>query len=1014
MFKHYKANLATVKSWSLLMLFACVVSATQVLAQTGLPSNFEQHEKENREKRKEYLEKIHKAAPGFDWKKADEITRLQKHEEFKKVATGNARLQVNETFANGTLTAEWIEKGSNNLAGRIRYADYWVATNTIYAVSDGGNVWKADFNGTNWVCLNNSFRLKAAVFISVVANGTGKRIIVGTEDKRVHYSDNEGVTWTQSTGLSNIDAWGWVMKTAVSGDAARTVYVQSVEYVNNVLSIVVYRSVNKATSFVKLKSFPIAWDDWNKYSLWTPVTSHNEAYVINQDSVFAVSATATTNPVTRLFKHNKVIDRDLRFTGAMSGTTVVFYISTGTSIYRSTNKGSTWTTLNAPNTNDPWGWYGFSVSTANPNIIFWGDIELYKGTLSGSVITWTKLNDWIDYYPSPTNKLHADIPAVVSVKNASNVECQLVCTDGGLYTSTNTLATVNNITMLGMNNSQYYSVYTVKNNLNHIYAGAQDQGIQYANVDNGGILSFVEVLGGDNGRTVSTDHNSVWQTGYGDLYFYNNAQNGSISAYQPYGDKGKLWMPYILEHPTNPYIVYVGGGRTANDPTANIYSYSYNGTFGIVWSELSYDFAAQSGCNDIASIGISKINNNYWYVLTDNGKLFTSSNGGANFTMNSSFGGPAGHYFYGSAIYPSKLQLGTAWVAGSGYSNPGFYKLTNHGSTFTPLTTGLPATMVYDIVANDEETLIFAATEVGAYVFVVAENKWYPINGTKGPDQVYWDVEYISSTKTARFATYGRGIWDFKIQTAAGNVAPTVSITSPANNFSTAAPATITVTANATDSDGTLNKVEFYHGTTLIGVSTRSTTNPGPSYSVTWSNVAAGTYNLTAKAFDNLNATKVSTVITVTITGAPSCTAPQWNATTAYNTNNEVQYSGIKYKANWWTQNQRPDLNNGGPGTGQPWTSLGACNARMATQTLELSPNPIEGNSVVSVNLTEADNVEVYVVDNLGRKAAEIYKGHLTEGRHSFNLESTAITTGIYHLVMNGEKGNVLVRFIKK
>jgi hypothetical protein len=32
------------------------------------------------------------------------------------------------------------------------------------------------------------------------------------------------------------------------------------------------------------------------------------------------------------------------------------------------------------------------------------------------------------------------------------------------------------------------------------------------------------------------------------------------------------------------------------------------------------------------------------------------------------------------------------------------------------------------------------------------------------PDQDFRWVEYVPSSKTARFATYGRGIWDFKIE----------------------------------------------------------------------------------------------------------------------------------------------------------------------------------------------------------------------------------------------------------
>ena len=35
--------------------------------------------------------------------------------------------------------------------------------------------------------------------------------------------------------------------------------------------------------------------------------------------------------------------------------------------------------------------------------------------------------------------------------------------------------------------------------------------------------------------------------------------------------------------------------------------------------------------------------------------------------------------------------------------------------------------------------------------------------GVSAPDQTYWSVEYIPELLTARFGTYGRGIWDFKM-----------------------------------------------------------------------------------------------------------------------------------------------------------------------------------------------------------------------------------------------------------
>jgi len=50
-----------------------------------------------------------------------------------------------------------------------------------------------------------------------------------------------------------------------------------------------------------------------------------------------------------------------------------------------------------------------------------------------------------------------------------------------------------------------------------------------------------------------------------------------------------------------------------------------------------------------------------------------------------------------------------------------------------------------------------------------------------------------------------------------------------------------------------------------------------------------------------------------------------WVSTIAYVAGDTAIRNGVSYKANWWTQNNDPATNNGGPGTGQPWTRITSC-----------------------------------------------------------------------------------------
>src|SRR3984957_2825654 len=58
---------------------------------------------------------------------------------------------------------------------------------------------------------------------------------------------------------------------------------------------------------------------------------------------------------------------------------------------------------------------------------------------------------------------------------------------------------------------------------------------------------------------------------------------------------------------------------------------------------------------------------------------------------------------------------------------------------------------------------------------------------------------------------------------------------------------------------------------------------------------------------------------------AATACAAAWSSTAVYTAGMQASENGTNYTANWWTQGNDPASNNGGPGSGQPWTSNGAC-----------------------------------------------------------------------------------------
>jgi regulation of enolase protein 1 (concanavalin A-like superfamily) len=117
------------------------------------------------------------------------------------------------------------------------------------------------------------------------------------------------------------------------------------------------------------------------------------------------------------------------------------------------------------------------------------------------------------------------------------------------------------------------------------------------------------------------------------------------------------------------------------------------------------------------------------------------------------------------------------------------------------------------------------------------------------------------------------------VQSTSGTTPPTVALTAPTNGATFTAPATIALTATASDTDNGVSQVQFFAGTTLIGTDTAS------PYSASWANVPAGTYSLTAVARDagGLTTTSAARTVTVSPSGQTDTTPPTVSITAPAN-----------------------------------------------------------------------------------------------------------------------------------
>jgi hypothetical protein len=110
--------------------------------------------------------------------------------------------------------------------------------------------------------------------------------------------------------------------------------------------------------------------------------------------------------------------------------------------------------------------------------------------------------------------------------------------------------------------------------------------------------------------------------------------------------------------------------------------------------------------------------------------------------------------------------------------------------------------------------------------------------------------------------------WEFQNFSAVPQNGITVNLTSPTDGQIFNAPAAINLAADATSTNSTIARVDFYRSTSgapeLIGTDTSA------PYEFAWSNVAAGTYFLSARATDANGAVAASSVVRVVVNAAPT------------------------------------------------------------------------------------------------------------------------------------------------
>lgn len=691
----------------------------------------EGEEEGGKQRRRDWFEHRHQAGPDVDWRE------LERANGEAQIAKRN-RLGLRAI----SLASHWVERGSQNQAGRVHTAALASDGQALYVGTALGGLWRGGLDGESWTPLGDNLYggVHHMAVVPGITPGAPDAILAASHGGLVHVTRDQGLSWEVPAGLGgSVNSVRRVLRATDGSDAVFLVRRSGGIY--NLM-----RSTDGLVSFQSVLSMSsYAGDAWIRRDGGSDLYAVTSSGVRHSTDLGNTWTVVGSTPGT---------GSSAELTGSEAGAPRL-WIARGGSLYRSDDAGGSFSNVHALNSY----WGQLTASSVDVNRLCYGGVEVFRTTNGGS--SFTKVNGWGEYYGDPANKLHADIQGLDVVHGLGpQGETWYVSTDGGLYRSETRMATVQNLSLTGLRVSQYYTTHTSAANPVRIVAGAQDQGYQRANavpIQNTGLVNLAQLISGDYGHLTSGDgtHDFLYSVYPGFVLAQIGEVNPNLHQISFPSGESHAWMPPVVADPLAPSDFFLCASRL----------YRYTKGVGANWTISqwsSHDFGVSAN-EYVSALAFSPADVQRAYVVTDRGRLYHSSDRGLTWTTSTSTG-PGGQYFYGTALLADATDPDTVVVAGSGYSGPAVYRSVDGGVSFAPWSDGLPPTLVYCLgEAPDGSGTLFCGTETAAYRRDAGAGAWTDITGNEAPITVYWSVEALPGENTMRFGTYGRGIWDYQI-----------------------------------------------------------------------------------------------------------------------------------------------------------------------------------------------------------------------------------------------------------
>ncbi len=725
------------------------------------------------------------------------------------------------TAANWTSMGPNLSNSGYNGIGRLNcVAVHPTDNNTIWVGAATGGIWKSTDGGNSWLPLTDDLKVLSVTALAVdpldpntIYMGTGDANGSQEPSVGVLKSTDGGVTWS-TTGLTwNLSNFKYIRQMIIHPNTPDTVLVA--------VSDGIYRTENGGTNWKK-----VTVDDF--FDLKFNPVDPNIVYAASDDKLYkSADAGATWTTVFEVPNSDRlaiaVTPANPAMVAAVSSSDLTDFFGGFNGLYVSTDTGSFyelrsdfpnllgWDTEGLSESGQ--GWYDLciAVSPTNADLIFVGAVNLWKSEDGG--FSWEIATHWNYGGPNDVPVTHADKHALNWVGNTLFNGC-----DGGLYKTDDEGATWTDLSD-GLVISQMYRL-GVSQSDNKVICGFQDNGTKLRSNFGG----WTDELGGDGMECFIHPTNSNIMYGesqYGRINRTTNGGNDWTHIYDNVPDEpsGAWITPFVIDPNLNSTI-YVG----------------YNDLFkstdqGDTWEAITPPDLGL--IFDLQHIAVAPSSSDTIYI-SDGDRVFKTANAGA--AWGTTTGNlPTANFLTYLSVDPSNANI--AYVTFGGYTpNSKVFKTLNGGASWMNFSTGLPNLPANCVIVEPNTGVLYLGMDVGVFRREPGATSW-ELFKTGLPNVIVSELEIRKSTGKIFAATYGRGLW----QSDLAPFVPSLSLNAVNLNFPAAGgEQTFGLTTNCAWSADSL-----------------------PSWlTLSPSSGAAGTFNVTVTATENLSIDSQMVVIT--------------------------------------------------------------------------------------------------------------------------------------------------------